>query len=67
MLKALEDTGQAEDTIVVFMSDHGELLGDHGIYLKGPYFYEGAINVPLMMSWPGHIPAQSNAGLVELV
>lgn len=67
MLQALKDTGQAEDTIVVFMSDHGEMLGDHGIYLKGPFFYEGAVNVPLMICWPGHIPAQSVDGLVELV
>ena len=67
MLKALDDTGQAGDTIVVFMSDHGEMLGDHGIYLKGPFFYEGAVNVPLMICWPGHIPAQSVDGLVELV
>jgi arylsulfatase len=52
MLKALDDTGQADNTVVVYMSDHGEMLGDHGIYLKGPYFYECAIHVPLMIRWP---------------
>ena len=40
MLATLEETGQLENTMVIFMSDHGEMLGDHGIYLKGPYFYE---------------------------
>jgi arylsulfatase A-like enzyme len=57
MLDALERTGQRNNTLVIFMSDHGEMLGDHGIYLKGPYFYEPAIHVPLILSWPGRLPA----------
>jgi arylsulfatase A-like enzyme len=67
MLKLLEETGQADNTIVIFMSDHGEMLGDHGIFLKGPYFYEGAIRVPLIIRWPGKYKAglQSDA-LVEM-
>lgn len=55
MLEALERTGQADNTIVIFMSDHGELLGDHGIYLKGPHFYEPSVKVPLIVSLPGKI------------
>jgi arylsulfatase len=68
MLQALDETGQAENTIVVFMSDHGEMLGDHGIFLKGPYFYEGGIRVPMILRWPGKYKAglRSNA-LVEMV
>ena len=68
MLQALEDSGQADNTIVIYMSDHGEMLGDHGIFLKGPYFYEGAIRVPLMIRWPGKFKAglKSDA-LVEMV
>lgn len=54
LMEALENSGQAENTIVIFTSDHGEMLGDHGIYLKGPYFYEGMSHVPLIMSWKGH-------------
>jgi arylsulfatase A-like enzyme len=53
MLGALDETGQARDTLVIFMSDHGEMLGDHGIYLKGPFFYEPAVRVPLILRWPG--------------
>ncbi len=67
MLDALERSGQRENTIVIFMSDHGEMLGDHGIYLKGPHFYEPATRVPLLISWPGHIKAQVSPALVELV
>ena len=52
MLQALDDTGQRDNTIVIFMSDHGEMLGDHGILLKGPHMYEGAVHVPLIVSWP---------------
>ena len=48
ILKVLEETGQAEDTLVVFMSDHGEMLGDHGIYFKGPHFYDCQLRVPLV-------------------
>ena len=68
MLQALDETGQAENTIVIYMSDHGEMLGDHGIFLKGPYFYEGAIRVPMIIRWPGKYKAglRSDA-LVEMI
>ena len=54
LMDALEETGEAENTIVIFTSDHGEMLGDHGIYLKGPYFYEPQVRIPLIISWKGH-------------
>ena len=67
LLDHLERTGQRRNTIVIFMSDHGEMLGDHGIYLKGPHMYDCAVRVPLIVSWPGHIQQglRSDA-LVEL-
>lgn len=68
MLAALEESGQAENTLVIFMSDHGELLGDHGLYFKGPHFYEEAVHVPLIFSWPGRYAEDLQVGgLVELV
>lgn len=68
MLAALEETGQARDTLVIFMSDHGEMLGDHGLYFKGPHFYEGAIRVPLVIRYPGQIEQGLQvSGLTELV
>lgn len=68
MLEALARSGQLDNTIVIFMSDHGEMLGDHGLYLKGPYFYEPAIHVPLIISYPGTIAADiRSTALVELV
>lgn len=41
MLDALDRSGQRKNTIVIFTSDHGEMLGDHGLRLKGCRFYEG--------------------------
>lgn len=57
VMKHLEKTGKKEDTVVIFLADHGELMGDHGMYCKGPFHYEGLLRVPMMMSWPGHFPA----------
>ena len=56
ILSALQDRGLAEDTIVIYTSDHGDLLGDHGLYLKGPTPYEGLINVGAVVRGPG-VPA----------
>ena len=68
MLSALKETGQLENTIVIFMSDHGEMLGDHGIYLKGPHFYDEAVHVPLIIHWPEHLaPGLRSDALVELI
>ncbi len=67
VLDALERTGQREDTLVIFTSDHGEMLGDHGLYQKGPFLYDPAIRVPLIVSWPGHVPeGVRSPALVEL-
>ncbi len=67
ILEALKASGQSENTIVIYMSDHGEMLGDHGIYLKGPYFYEPAIRVPFMIRFPGRIHPKRYNDLMELV
>ncbi len=52
ILDALERLEIKDDTIVIFTSDHGELLGDHGLQLKGCRFYEGSVHVPLIISCP---------------
>ncbi|TWD84698.1 arylsulfatase A-like enzyme [Kribbella amoyensis] len=57
ILDALEDEGLADNTIVVFTSDHGEMLGDHQLMLKGPMMYDCAVRVPLIVRWPGQLPA----------
>ena len=68
MLSALEESGQRENTLVIFTSDHGELAGDHQLVGKGCRFYECLVRVPLICSWPGQISAGAvSDALVELV
>ncbi|MGH2561547.1 MAG: sulfatase family protein [Thermomicrobiales bacterium] len=57
ILDALDRTGQRENTVIIFMSDHGEALGDHGLAHKGCRFFDGLTRVPLIWSWPGHFAA----------
>lgn len=52
VLQALEETGQADNTLVIRTSDHGDLLGEHGLFLKGVAPYEGSYHIPLLMRWP---------------
>jgi choline-sulfatase/glucosamine-6-phosphate deaminase len=54
MLDALRESGQEDNTLVVFSSDHGDMLGAHRLLAKN-CFYEEAIRVPLLMSFPGRI------------
>lgn len=68
ILNVLLATGQVENTLIVFMSDHGELLGDHGLICKGCRFYDGLVRVPLIFAWPGRIRNNlMSDALVELV
>ena len=67
IIQALDEMGLREDTVVIFHSDHGEMLGDHGLTHKGCRFYEGLVHVPLIISWPGHIEqGKVYDGLTEL-
>ena len=52
LLAALEETGQADNTVVVYTADHGEMLGEHGLWRKSA-FYEHSARVPLIVRWPG--------------
>ena len=55
-----------KNTIVIFTADHGELMGDHGLWKKGPFFYDGEINVPLLIKVPGR-PHRSVESLVSSI
>ena len=68
IIDVLDQTGQLENTIILYHSDHGELLGDHGLIFKGCRFFEGAVHVPMIFSAPDRFQQhlRSNA-LVELV
>lgn len=51
ILQVLQDTGQAEDTTVIVVSDHGEMLGERGLWFKMGFF-EGATRIPLIVHAP---------------
>jgi arylsulfatase A-like enzyme len=57
VLATLDELGLAEDTIVVYTSDHGDMMGDHGLQNKGPFHFEGLLRVPSIWRWPGRFPA----------
>jgi arylsulfatase A-like enzyme len=52
ILAALNSFDLERDTMVIFTSDHGDLMGDHGLLLKGPAHYNGVLNVPLIWKVP---------------
>ena len=57
ILAALDAAGVADDTLIVFTSDHGEMLGNHQQLLKGPQLYNDLTQVPLIARWPNTIAA----------
>lgn len=59
ILESLERSGLAEDTIVVFTSDHGDMLGGHG-RIEKRIFFEESVRVPFLLRWKGTVPAESN-------
>ena len=71
ILDTLERLDLRNDTIVVFCSDHGDLMGEHGMTCKGGLFYDALTRVPLIMSWPGQIAAgkrdDSMVNLLDIV
>jgi arylsulfatase A-like enzyme len=51
----LERLDVRESTLIVFVSDHGDMLGDHWLWWKGSYHWPGCTNVPLFFNWPGKL------------
>ena len=64
----LDAIGKAEDTAIIFTSDHGEMLGERGMWFK-KHFFERALQVPLLMKLPGQTPSRVStpASLVDLL
>lgn len=68
VMAALRESGLEDNTLVIFTSDHGELLGDHGLLFKGPHHYDCLLRVPTIVTWPGVIPpGRRIGGLAELI
>lgn len=52
LLDLLDELEIADDTIVVYTSDHGDMQGAHGLSFKGPFMYEELLNIPMTIAWP---------------
>jgi arylsulfatase A-like enzyme len=61
ILDAIERLDQTRDTIVVFTSDHGDMMGDHGLLLKGKMHYTGCLKVPMVVADPRSAPGRSRS------
>jgi arylsulfatase A-like enzyme len=61
VLDTLEEQGLADNTIIVFTSDHGEFLGDHGIPVKAPFLLDCMLRVPCLI----HVPRSGRRGAVS--
>jgi choline-sulfatase len=55
VLERLEQTELGENALCVYTSDHGDMLGEHGLWAKGT-FYDPSSRVPMIVSWRGHLP-----------
>lgn len=68
MLDILEARGQLDSTVIIFTADHGEQMGEHGLFEKN-VMYEGALKIPLLIHLPGmNSPSESGqlASLMDL-
>ncbi|MDE0348493.1 MAG: sulfatase-like hydrolase/transferase [Gammaproteobacteria bacterium] len=66
VLRRLDELGVREDTIVVFTSDHGDMMGDHRLFLKGFMHYRGTLQVPMVIDAPG-CPAGRTSALASSI
>ncbi|HVF10592.1 MAG TPA: sulfatase-like hydrolase/transferase, partial [Abditibacteriaceae bacterium] len=68
ILDALDSLNITENTLVVFSTDHGHFLGQHGLVAKGAFHYEDLLRLPFIVRWPQQIPAgRQSAALQSLV
>ncbi len=66
ILDYLDELGWADNTIVILNSDHGHMIGEHGLTHKGGHVYEGVSRVPTVIRWPGHVePGTSSDALMD--
>ncbi len=66
IIDGMKTRGTWDNTLVVFTSDHGEMMGAHGALSKGR-FYEESVRVPLVARWPGHIHAGRSSAPVQMM
>ncbi len=66
VLAALDQTGQRDDTLIVYVSDHGDMMGDHGFWTKS-VMYEASVGIPMIVSGPGIAAGKTSATPASLI
>ncbi|HAK54749.1 MAG TPA: hypothetical protein DCP38_04600 [Acidobacteria bacterium] len=59
IVESIRRAGQYDETLIVFLSDHGEAFYEHGLFLHGDYVYEENIHAPFVVKWPASVHAFS--------
>lgn len=62
VLARLDELGRVHDTLVIYSTDHGDFAGGHGFMDKHFNMYDDVLRVPLLMRWPGRVPAGARPG-----
>lgn len=65
ILDKLDELGLADNTLVVFTTDHGHFFGQHGLQAKGGFHYEDLIKLPFIVRYPGHVPAGATSNAIQ--
>ena len=65
ILDQLDALGLADNTVIVFSTDHGHLFGQHGLNAKGPFMYEDLLRVPFLVRWPAAVPAGKESDALQ--
>jgi arylsulfatase A-like enzyme len=65
ILAELDRLGQADNTLVIFTTDHGHFLGGHGLTAKAIHMYEDLIRIPWIVRWPGHVHPERVADTLQ--
>ncbi|MDR3709448.1 MAG: sulfatase-like hydrolase/transferase [Capsulimonadaceae bacterium] len=65
ILDKLDELGLAENTLVVFTTDHGHLIGQHGLTAKGAFPYEDLLRIPFIVRCPGTVPQNTTSSAMQ--
>lgn len=65
ILDCLDRVGIGENTLVLFTTDHGHFLGQHGLVAKGAFHYEDMVRIPMIVRHPGSVPAGTVSSSIQ--
>jgi len=67
VMDSLKESGKMDNTIILFVSDHGDMMGDHRLIYKAFYTFKGCVNIPLLIKAPGMPEGKVNHNLISQI